>query len=202
VKSFGTRGTKEGEFLHPHGVALTCDGHILVTDNHRLQKLTFEGNCVKSVGSSEEGNGRCQFKWPHGVTVHPTTGEIFIADVDNHRIQILRGTFDFRYYNTFGMYGSSQDQFNHPFDVTFDNKGYLYVIDLNNHYIKKFTSTGKYISTFSSYGSNPGQLHGPTSLIIDNNLLYVSEWGNNRTLIMFLLQDSKCKAFSLPVQLT
>ena len=48
VKSFGT---KEGQFTYPRGVAISQDGHILVTDNHRLQKLTFEGDCVKSVGS-------------------------------------------------------------------------------------------------------------------------------------------------------
>ena len=46
VRSFGTKGTKEGQFAHPRGVAITNDGHILVTDNHRLQKLTTDGVCV------------------------------------------------------------------------------------------------------------------------------------------------------------
>ena len=53
VKSFGTKGTKEGQFTYPRGVAISHDGYILVTDDHRLQKLTFEGDCVKSVGSSK-----------------------------------------------------------------------------------------------------------------------------------------------------
>ena len=34
VKSFGTQGTKEGQFTNPRGVAISHDGHILVTDNH------------------------------------------------------------------------------------------------------------------------------------------------------------------------
>ena len=181
VKSFGTRGTKgtkEGQFTAPRGVAISQDGHILVTDNHRLQKLTFEGDCVKSVGSSETGNGPLQFYYPIGITVHPTTGQIFIADTGNHRIQVLNK--DLTYSHSFGKQGSSPEQFKHPYDVTFDNEGYLYVVVINNHCIKKFTSTGQYISTFSSYGSNPGQINHPTSIIIDNNLLYVSEWGNNR----------------------
>ena len=50
LQSFGTRGTKEGQFTYPRGVAISHDGHILVTDDHRLQKVTFEGDCVKSVG--------------------------------------------------------------------------------------------------------------------------------------------------------
>ena len=52
VRSFGSKGTKEGQFTRPRGVAVTNDGHILVTDEHRLQKLTPEGRCVMSVGSS------------------------------------------------------------------------------------------------------------------------------------------------------
>ena len=178
VKSFGTRGTKEGQFDFPCGVAISQDGRILVTDNHRLQKLTFEGDCVKSVGSGEKGNGPLQFNVPMGIAVHPTTGQIFIADNSNHRIQVLNK--DLTYSHSFGQYGSSPEQFNYPCDVTFDNEGYLYVADNNNHCIKKFTSTGQYISTFSSEGSRPGQIFCPISILIDNNLLYVSEFVNNR----------------------
>ena len=175
VKSFGT---KKGQFTYPRGVAISQDGHILVTDNHRLQKLTFQGDCVKSVGSSETGNGPLQFYYPIGITVHPTTGQIFIADSGNYRIQVLNK--DLTYSHSFGKEGSSPEQFNYPCDVTFDNEGYLYVADCNNHCIKKFTSTGQHISTFSSQGSNPGQIKEPSFIIIDNNLLYVSEWDNNR----------------------
>ena len=178
VKSFGTKGTKEGQFTYPRGVAISHDGHILVTDNHRLQKLTFEGDYVKSVGSSKTGNGPLQFQYPKGITVHPTTGQIFIGDSNNHRIQVLNNNLT--YSHSFGKKGSSPEQFNSPWDVTFDNEGYLYVADSDNHCIKKFTSTGQYISTFSSKGSNPGQIKDPTSIIIDNNLLYISEFGNNR----------------------
>ena len=178
VKSFGTQGTKEGQFTNLRGVAISHDGCILVTDNHRLQKLTFEGDCVKSVGSSETGNGPLQFNTPVGITVHPTRGQIFIADTYNHHIQVLDK--DLIYSHSFGKKSSSSEQFEYPWDVTFDNEGYLYVADHCNHCIKKFTSTGQYISTFSSYGSNPGQITNPSSIIIDNNLLYVSELGNNR----------------------
>ena len=183
VKSFGTEGTKEGQFTYPRGVAISHDGHILVPDNHRLQKLTFEGDCVKSVGSGETGNGPLQFNVPIGITVHLTTGQIFIADMYNHRIQVFNK--DLTYSHSFGKKGSSQEQFNCPWDVTFDNEEYLYVADRYNHCIKKFTSTGQYISTFSSEGSNPGQIKQPTSIIIDNNLLYVSELGNNRISIFY-----------------
>ena len=76
VKSFGTE-----KLSWPCGVAVSSDGHILVTDEHRLQKLTTDGVCVKSVGSSRSGMGRLHFHYPLGITVHPTTGQIYVADV-------------------------------------------------------------------------------------------------------------------------
>ena len=69
------------------------------------------------------------------------------------------------------MYGWAPEQFNCPWDMTFDNEGYLYAVDRYNHCIKKFTSTGKYISNFGSEGC---QLQYVTSIIIHNNLVYVT----------------------------
>ena len=180
VRSFGRKGKKKGQFTSPRGVAISHDGHILVTDEHRLQKLTFEGDFIKSVGSRKIGNGSLRFNDPVGIAVHPNTGQIYIADRYNHQILILNN--DLSYSNSFGSYGSEPEQFNQPFSLDFDNEGYLYVVDANNHCIKKFTSTGQYISKFGSKGYNPGQLYIPTSITIDNNLklLYVTELHNNR----------------------
>ena len=178
--SFGTKGTKKGQFMYPYGVAISRDGHILVTDEHRLQKLTFEGHCVKSVGSSEPGNGHLQFNTPMGITVH--SGKIYVADRNNHRIQVLTNDLIFiaSRSNSLAMNSPVPESFDCPYDVTFDNEGYLYVVDHHNHCIKKFTSSRQYIAKFGSKGSNPGQLKDPTSITIDNNLVYVSEYGNNR----------------------
>ena len=178
VKSLGRKGTGKVQFINPRGVSISRDGFILVTDDHRLQKLTFEGDCVKSVGSSKKGNGILQFHGPTGIAVHPTTGQIFIADRNNHRIQVLNN--DLSYCNSFGMYGSAPEQFHNPRDLIFDNKGVLYVVDYYNHCIKKFTSTGRYISKFGSYGSSPGQLDYPTSITIYSTVVYVSEYENDR----------------------
>ena len=62
--SLGLELTIDGHFTYPRGVAISHDGHILVTDEHRLQKLTYDGFCVKSVGSSESGSGKSQFCFP------------------------------------------------------------------------------------------------------------------------------------------
>ena len=179
VRSFGTKGTKEGQFTHPRGVAITNDGHILVTDDHRLQKLTTDGVCVKSVGSSKSGSGRLQFNTPVGIKVHPTKGKIFVADYYNNRIQVFKN--DLIFTRTIVLSGNKQ--FNAPYDVALDNEGYLYVAELWNHCITKLTTEGEYITRFGSYGSAPGRLYCPSSLAINNNLVYISDHENHRVTI-------------------
>ena len=169
VRSFGSRGTNEGQFTYPRGVAITNDKHILVTDEHRLQKLTFDGVCVQSVGSSESGRGQLQFYYPMGIAVHPTTGLVFVADSWNNRIQVFNS--DLTYAHSI--------QVNSPFDASLDSDGIVYVTERYNHCITKLTTAGECITRFGSEGSAPGQLNYPYSLTINNNLVYVSEYGNH-----------------------
>ena len=44
--SFGTKGSNKGELKNPRGVAITDNGDILVTDDHWLQRFTFNGVCI------------------------------------------------------------------------------------------------------------------------------------------------------------
>ena len=182
VQSFGSKGTEKGQFTQPRGVAVTNDGHILVTDNHRLQKLTLEGRCVMSVGSSKAGSGPLQFHIPMGISVHPTTGQIFVADEYNHRIQVING--DFTYSHSIGSFGTAPVpvQLNHPFDVALDGVGNVYVANHSNNCIDVFTSDGKYlIRRFGSRGRGDGQLNHPSSITIDtHNMVYVAECVNSR----------------------
>ena len=171
VRSFGTRGTKEGQFTYSRGVAITNDEHILVTDEHRLQKLTFDGVCVQSVGSSIQ----LEFNTPRGITVHSTTGLVFVADSYNNRIQVFNS--DLTYAHSINLHGDKQ--FDLPFDVSLDSDGFVYVAEWGNNCITKLTRTGKYITRFGSKGSAPSQLLYPSSLTINNNLVYVSEWDNH-----------------------
>ena len=179
VRSFGSEGREKGQFTYPRGVAVTNDGHILVTDDNRLQKLTPEGCCIMSVGSSEKGSGPLQFSYPTGISVHPTTGQIFVADEQNHRIQVING--DFTYSHSIGSYGTAPGQLYYPQDVALDGVGNVYVANFFNNRIDVFTSDGNYLRQFGSKGSGDGQLNRPSSITIDtHNMVYVAECGNHR----------------------
>ena len=180
LKSFGT--TKQNQFRWPDGVAISIDGHVLVTDSHRLQKLTAdEGICVKSVGSSTSGSGQLQFNCPTGITVLSTTGQIFVADTYNNRIQVF--TNDLTFSHTITPHGKKHVQFYYPCDVALDNERNLYICELHNHCVTKLTTRGQYITRFGSIGCAPGQLSLPSALTINDNFVYVSECGNNRVSI-------------------
>ena len=169
-------GTKEVKFNHPSGIAISNDGHTFVLDRHRLQKLTFHGVFVKSVGSSNFGSGPLQFNHPSNIIIHPTTGQIFVADSGNNRIQVFNN--DLTFLHTIMLDGDKT--FNNPRDVSLDSDGSLYVAERDNNCITKLTTAGQYITRFGSKGSAPGQLYCPCTLTINNSLVYVSELGNHR----------------------
>ena len=178
VNSYGSRGTRGGHFTHPRGIAISSDKHIFVTDDHRVQKLTYDGVWVKSVGTSDKGNGTYEFNHPMGIAIHSTTGQIFIADSWNNRIQVFDNDLTFSHTITANIMRSSP----HPYDVALDSEGCLYIAVYDNHCITKLSITGQFVAKFGSKGSDPGQLWNPCSLTIDKvrNLLYVSENCNNR----------------------
>ena len=179
AKSFGTKGPNDGQFINPHGVAITKDGCILVTDNHRLQKLTTQGVCIKSIGALS-GRSQLRFSYPAGIAVHPTTGQIFVADSSNKRIQVF--TDDLTFVRTIHNH---HEPLNDPCDVALDNEGYLYVAEAGGDCITKFTTTGQYVARFGSRGSAPGQLRRPSALAIDNNLVYVGHSSYNHYVSVF-----------------
>ena len=176
VRSFGTRGTNEGQFTYPYGVAISNDGHVLVTDEHRLQKMKFDGVCVQTVGSSKSGSGKLQFNCPRGIAIHPTTRRIFVADSWNNRIQVFN--IDLTFSHTITLHDNKT--FNYPLDVSLDSEGHLYVSEYGNCCITKLATSGEYITRFGSEGSALGQLDTSLSLAINNNLVLVSELGNHR----------------------
>ena len=187
VSSFGSKGTKDGQFNHPRGIAISDDGCVLVTDSHRLQKLTLDGVCIESV---ESGSGHQGFHYPNGITTHPTAGQIFVADTYNHCIQVLSNDLIFSHAIT--LHGDKK--FDRPYDIAVDSHGYLYVAEYSNDCITKLTTTGEYITSFGSYGLNPGQLFRPCSLTIHNDYVYVCEHGNNRVSV-FTVQGNFLRCF-------
>ena len=97
LDTYGTKGEPhEGTpFNRPTDIAIASTGEMYVSDgygNSRVHKFSADGELLYSWG--EPGDGPGQFDVPHDVDVYKD-GRVFIADRQNHRIQIFDATGKF-----------------------------------------------------------------------------------------------------------
>ena len=89
LRSFGTKGDKQGEFNFPSGIAFDIKNEIIfVTDtiNHRVQLFSKQGEYLKQFGG--KGNLDHQLQYPYGLSVD-SDGNVIVADSGNKVIKIL-----------------------------------------------------------------------------------------------------------------
>lgn len=89
VKTIGSKGTNPGQFRYPYGLQLDGQGHLYICEfgNHRIQKLTLNGEPVSSWGTVGKGPGQLHQPWGIGLD---SLGSIHVLDTYNHRVQRFR----------------------------------------------------------------------------------------------------------------
>ena len=178
IRSFGTRGSGQGQFDHPFGVAVDGEGNILVADgdNHRIQKFTAEGHFLAAVGT--RGSGPLQWQQPCGIAFNSSNSKVYVADRRNHCVQVLNS--DLVFSSTFGKEGKDRGQFYSPYGIASDSTGKVYVADRGNNRIQVFTVEGKFLRMFSDGGQGK-PLNEPVGIAIDaSDMVYVSEGRGHR----------------------
>jgi hypothetical protein len=116
-------------------------------------------------------------------------GELFVADCNNHRVQVFRvsdGTF---LRQIGGEKCSGNGQFNMPLDVALSpDETELLVVDLNNHRIQVFRALdGQYLRGWGSQGSADGQLDHPQSVVVTGSgEVVVADTFNHRVCVFDL----------------
>jgi tripartite motif-containing protein 71 len=126
---------------------------VLVTEsgNHRVSQFALDGTFVGIfAGTGNRGSGDGEFKYPQGITVLGSSGEVAVADCDNHRVQIFDS--EGKYKRQFGTYGKEADgQLFCPSSLTSDAHGNLLVTDTTNR-LQVFDPEGKHLCTRSDLG--------------------------------------------------
>jgi DNA-binding beta-propeller fold protein YncE len=85
----------------PKHLCIDKDGTVLIadTENHRIVRYNpKEGTLSAVAGTGKKGTGgvggdplKAEFNQPHGVAVHPKSGDIYISDASNNRVvKIIR----------------------------------------------------------------------------------------------------------------
>jgi DNA-binding beta-propeller fold protein YncE len=125
------------------------------------------------------GSGPGQFDIPWGVTVDPNSGEVFVVDQNNNRVQVFDANGQF--LRQFGTFGSGAGQFNLPFGIAIDTGGDLFVTEMGNHRVQKVSNAGTPLAMWGSVGNGNGQFNTPTGILVgsDGNV-FVCDGLNHR----------------------
>lgn len=145
------------EMKRPGGIVIS-DNRVIVTQHAQsiinstgcILDHQFNGMFLSAAGGY--GSGDLEFGNPSGLAVDESTGDIYICDSDNHRVQIV--SKEFEYITQFG-----KDNLQCPRDVKL-GKEHIYVLDgsnpclhLFNHQmvLKKSIITRKQVTTPSFF---------------------------------------------------
>ena len=158
-------------------------GKLTVTDSTsvvpRLPVADYKGKVtpvlrVGGTAGSEEG----QFYNPFGVAVHYQTGNIYVGEQSNNRVQVFDK--DGKYLSKFGDRDGAGKMkkplciafYQNKIFVTQGRAGCLFVYDLN----------GAFDRQVGTPGNGEGQLNRPHGIAINesNGDIFVCDYGNNR----------------------
>ena len=113
------------------------------------------------------GSGEGQFYSPTGIA-RDSSGDIYIADSNNHRIQ--KFSPDGAFILEWGSQGTAEGQFESLWGLATDTSDNIYVTNSGTMpRVEKFSSDGTFITQWGSYGTDKGQFLWPTGITIDQS---------------------------------
>ena len=131
ITKWGTKGTGNGQFIHPHAIDVDSKGNVYVgvLMQPGVQVFDSNGTFIKKWGKAGTGPGR--FSIPQEHIAIDKNDYIYIVDgASNPRVQkfITNGTL----VSIIGTKGSGDGQLLKPEHVSIDPQGNLYVVDRGN----------------------------------------------------------------------
>jgi sugar lactone lactonase YvrE len=151
----------EAKLRKPRGIYIDTSGNIYIadTDNHRIRKVDTEGTITTIAGTGRRGYSGddgpatdAKLRKPRGLYVD-TSGNIYIADTDNHRIRkidtdgiITTIAGSWTWFNRGGYSGdggpATDAKLRKPRGLYVDTSGNIYIADTDNHRIRKVDAEG------------------------------------------------------------
>ena len=170
--------TGDGKMDYPHSLAI-YENRILISHgypgNNSFSILNYQldGKFLSRIG--KHGKADLHFRFPYGLTINQTNGDIYVCDRDNKRIQIL--SKDFKFISKFG-----EDSLSEPLDIKL-SKDYIYVLDGSNPCVYLFDYDHILQKRHITRGNGILVSNPHFFFIDDSNNLLISDYGSNSILI-------------------
>jgi hypothetical protein len=202
----GDGGQASGAQLNnPFGIAVDKDKNVYIADrsNNRVRKVRLTDRMISTVagigtaGYSGDGHRatQAQLAGPTGLALD-AAGNLYIADMGNHRIRMVDRTGKINTIVGTGVAGYNGDgqatstQLNTPYGIAVDFAGNLFIADTGNHRIRKVIPSGKVFTVAGNgipgYGGDDdeataAQLNNPIMVGVDSKgNVYVADQSNHR----------------------
>ncbi|HKZ51599.1 MAG TPA: NHL repeat-containing protein, partial [Dehalococcoidia bacterium] len=112
---------------------------------------------------------------PIGIAVAPN-GHIFLSDPDNHRVLHLDGEGQAVSSIGSGKRDAGEYGFNTPGGLSLDAEGNLYVVDMLNYTVKKYSPSGQFLLKMGEAGDTEGTFSRPKAIVVDaGGRIFVSD---------------------------
>ncbi len=172
--SFGSKGSRKGEFKFPLGIDVGDSGRVYIADsgNHRVQIFNPTGSYISQIKIHSKGGVMAD---PTDVAVNESLSRLYVADNNNHYI-LSYDLSDMELHQTFGTPGSEEREFRYPFQMSIDKDNYLYITDVINTRVQVFNPEGKFVMIIGGWGVEKGRFFRPKGIAVDeNDRVYVSD---------------------------
>lgn len=153
IKTFGTWGSKPGQFQFPYGVAGDSKGIIYVADlyNGTVSKFDKDGKFL-SLFAEKQASDKV-FTAPAGLAIKDD--KVYVTDVRQNTVKVFDSNGNL--VKQIGKPGTGLGQLNAPNAVTVDNDGNIYVTDTGNQRVQVFDKNGKFQKIINGSLDGKGQ---------------------------------------------
>ena len=173
------RGDGAVQPFHPMGIAVhPHTNKVYVSDYSNDLIQIFNPDLTHSGSFGDTGSGNGQFSnHPHSISFG-STGNLFVADCDNNRVQVFTAAGEYIYQFKEKDGG---ERLNTPVGIALDANDIVYISERSSHPISVFTRDGQYLTSFGSKGSGQEEFNLPTGVAISNNgKIYIADRENGR----------------------
>ncbi|KAI6649364.1 PKD domain-containing protein [Oopsacas minuta] len=164
----------DNELSETHQIIYTFPPQVKpVVPNYKNKQLPIAYSCKKSNYQKSSG----ELNDARSVAVHYLTGNIYIADENNNRVQIFTGKGDYLFMFSENM--------NNPRGICISQNN-VFVTQHSGNCINKYDIGGKLIKNVGSRGKGKIQFNEPYGIDVSdrNSNIYVCDLNNKRVKIL------------------